>query len=120
MAWALLLAAARRVTESERWLRAGQWKGMRFGEPLGRDVHHATLGILGMGRIGRAVARRARGFAVYAAIRSLGRDGIRAMIEGCCAQARALAEGIGALPDAGVSREHPPDGGGDANGVPGL
>ena len=62
MAWALLLAAARRVTESERWLRAGHWKGVRFAEPLGRDVHHATLGILGMGRIGRAVARRARGF----------------------------------------------------------
>jgi len=62
MAWALLLAAARRVTESERWLRAGNWKGLRFSEPLGRDVHHATLGILGMGRIGRAVARRARGF----------------------------------------------------------
>jgi gluconate 2-dehydrogenase len=62
MAWALLLAAARRVTESERWLRAGQWKGMPFADRLGRDVHHATLGILGMGRIGRAVARRARGF----------------------------------------------------------
>jgi len=62
MAWALLLAAARRVTESERWLRAGNWKGLRFSGPLGRDVHHTTLGILGMGRIGRAVARRARGF----------------------------------------------------------
>jgi glutamate/tyrosine decarboxylase-like PLP-dependent enzyme len=47
-------------------------------------------------------SRRARGFAVYAAIRSLGRDGIRAMIEGCCAQARALAEGIGALPGAEI------------------
>ena len=62
MTWALLLAAARRVTESERWLRAGHWKGMQFTEMLGRDVHHATLGILGMGRIGRAVARRAGGF----------------------------------------------------------
>ena len=62
MTWALLLAAARRVTESERWLRAGHWKGMPFTGMLGRDVHHATLGILGMGRIGRAVARRAGGF----------------------------------------------------------
>jgi gluconate 2-dehydrogenase len=62
MTWALLLAAARRVTESDRWLRAGQWKGMTFDDRFGFDVHHATLGILGMGRIGRAVAKRASGF----------------------------------------------------------
>jgi gluconate 2-dehydrogenase len=62
MAWALMLAAARRVTEAERWLRAGKWTGMNFGELWGVDVHHATLGILGMGRIGRAIAKRASGF----------------------------------------------------------
>jgi gluconate 2-dehydrogenase len=62
MTWALLLAAARRIAESDRWLRAGHWKGMTFSDRFGRDVHHATLGILGMGRIGRAVARRAAGF----------------------------------------------------------
>ncbi|HXC38173.1 MAG TPA: D-glycerate dehydrogenase [Burkholderiales bacterium] len=62
MAWALMLAAARRVTEAERWLRAGKWTGMNFGELWGTDVHHATLGILGMGRIGRAIAKRASGF----------------------------------------------------------
>ncbi|MBM3345334.1 MAG: D-glycerate dehydrogenase [Betaproteobacteria bacterium] len=62
MTWALLLAAARRIAESDRWLRAGNWKGMKFSDRFGRDVHHATLGILGMGRIGRAVARRAVGF----------------------------------------------------------
>ena len=62
MTWALLLAAARRIAESDRWLRAGHWKGMQFSDRFGRDVHHATLGILGMGRIGRAVARRAAGF----------------------------------------------------------
>lgn len=62
MTWALLLAAARRIAESDRWLRAGSWKGMKFSDRFGRDVHHATLGILGMGRIGRAVARRAAGF----------------------------------------------------------
>lgn len=62
MTWALLLDAARRVTESDRWLRSGHWKGMTFEDRFGLDVHHSTLGILGMGRIGRAVARRAAGF----------------------------------------------------------
>lgn len=60
--WALLLATARRVTESERWLRAGQWKTWRYDSFLGADVHGSTLGIFGMGRIGRALARRAYGF----------------------------------------------------------
>ena len=60
--WTLILATARRVTESERYLRAGEWKGWKLEQFLGTDVHHATLGILGMGRIGQAVARRARGF----------------------------------------------------------
>lgn len=62
-AWALMLAAARRVGAAERWLRAGQWGGgMRFDDWLGVDVHGKTLGILGMGRIGQAIARRAAGF----------------------------------------------------------
>ncbi|TBR38880.1 MULTISPECIES: 2-hydroxyacid dehydrogenase [Dyella] len=62
-AWALMLAAARRVGAAERWLRAGQWSGgMRFDDWLGVDVHGKTLGILGMGRIGQAIARRATGF----------------------------------------------------------
>ncbi len=60
--WALILATARRVTEAEQYLRAGQWTGWKLKQFLGTDVHHATLGILGMGRIGQAVARRARGF----------------------------------------------------------
>ena len=60
--WALILATARRVTEAEAWLRAGHWRGWKLKQFLGSDVHHATLGILGMGRIGQAVARRARGF----------------------------------------------------------
>ena len=62
MAWALLMATARRVTESERWLREGQWNRWAWEQFLGADVHGATLGILGMGRIGSAIARRARGF----------------------------------------------------------
>jgi gluconate 2-dehydrogenase len=60
--WALILATARRLTEAEAWLRAGEWKGWKLKQFLGHDVHGATLGILGMGRIGQAVARRARGF----------------------------------------------------------
>ena len=60
--WALILAAARRVGESERYLRNGQWTGWKLKQFLGTDVHHATLGILGMGRIGQKVARRAQGF----------------------------------------------------------
>jgi lactate dehydrogenase-like 2-hydroxyacid dehydrogenase len=60
--WALILATARRVTEAEQYLRAGNWSGWKLKQFLGMDVHHATLGILGMGRIGQAVARRARGF----------------------------------------------------------
>lgn len=62
LAWALMLAAARRVTEVERYVRGGQWKGWRLKQWLGVDVHHATLGVFGMGRIGQAIARRAAGF----------------------------------------------------------
>jgi gluconate 2-dehydrogenase len=61
-AWALLMAAARRVTESEHWLRAGHWQKWRYDGFLGADLHGATLGILGMGRIGQAIARRSMGF----------------------------------------------------------
>jgi gluconate 2-dehydrogenase len=60
--WALILSTARRVVEADAHLRAGQWKGWYLKQFLGKDVHHATLGILGFGRIGRRVARRALGF----------------------------------------------------------
>ena len=62
LAFALLMAAARRLTEAEAWLRAGHWKAWAFDLFLGQDVHHASVGIVGFGRIGQAVARRARGF----------------------------------------------------------
>jgi glyoxylate/hydroxypyruvate/2-ketogluconate reductase len=60
--WALILSTARRVVESDAHVRAGQWKGWYLKQFLGADVHHATLGILGLGRIGSKVARRAAGF----------------------------------------------------------
>ncbi len=60
--WALILATARRLTEAEAYLRAGKWERWQLKQFLGADVHQATLGIYGMGRIGRAVARRAAGF----------------------------------------------------------
>ncbi|MEX3629324.1 MAG: D-glycerate dehydrogenase [Burkholderia sp.] len=60
--WALMMATARRIAESEHWLRAGQWHKWTFDSFLGRDIHGATLGVIGMGRIGQALARRARGF----------------------------------------------------------
>ena len=56
--FALLLAAARRLGEGERLVRAGQWKRWHYDMLVGPDVHGATLGILGMGRIGQAIARR--------------------------------------------------------------
>ncbi len=62
-AWALMLGAARRMGEAERWLRAGEWKHPAgYLDWMGVDLYGHTLGILGMGRIGQAVARRARGF----------------------------------------------------------
>ncbi len=60
--FALMMAAARRITEAERWLRDGRWDGWAFGNMLGADIHGSTLGILGMGRIGQGIARRASGF----------------------------------------------------------
>lgn len=60
--FALMMTTARRISESERYARAGQWSGWAFDQFAGRDLHHATLGIIGMGRIGSAIARRAAGF----------------------------------------------------------
>ncbi|UNK50209.1 D-glycerate dehydrogenase [Lysobacter sp. S4-A87] len=60
--FALMMAAARRITEGERWLREGQWRQWSFETLLGSDLHGSTLGILGMGRIGQGIARRAAGF----------------------------------------------------------
>lgn len=62
LTWALLMAAARRVVEGDRFTRSGQWKTWEPDFLLGPNVTGATLGIVGLGRIGQAVARRAQGF----------------------------------------------------------
>ncbi len=61
-AFALLMAAARRIVEGADYVRAGRWKTWGPMLLMGQDVHAAVLGIVGLGRIGQAVARRARGF----------------------------------------------------------
>src|SRR6266849_1990982 len=61
-AWALLMAAARRLGEGEQLARSGNWKGWDLDQLVGTDVWGKTLGLVGFGRIGRAVARRASGF----------------------------------------------------------
>jgi glyoxylate reductase len=62
LAFFLVLAAARRTSDAEADLRNGRWQGFRLDRFLGQDVHGRTLGVVGFGRIGRAVARRAEGF----------------------------------------------------------
>jgi glyoxylate reductase len=61
-AWALLMAVARRVVEADTFVRSGHWHSWDYNLLLGSDVHGKTLGVVGFGRIGRAVSRRARGF----------------------------------------------------------
>src|SRR3954468_15265240 len=62
LAFALMLAAARRIVDGDRFVRDGHWVEWKPDLFLGHDVHGATLGIVGYGRIGRALARRAEGF----------------------------------------------------------
>ena len=62
LTWALILAVARRVVEGDQWARSGTWPGWAPTQMLGTDVTGKTLGIIGMGRIGQAVALRAQGF----------------------------------------------------------
>ena len=64
LAFALLLAAARRIAEGHNYIHAGRWKRWTIDLMMGHDVHHRTLGIFGMGRIGQAVARRGAGFSM--------------------------------------------------------
>lgn len=64
LTWALLLAVARRIPEGHALVQCGEWTGWEACQLLGTDVYGKTLGVIGMGRIGRAVARRADGFAM--------------------------------------------------------
>lgn len=64
--WCLILATARGLIGADRTFRSGKWKGWGLMQFLGRDVHRKTLGICGLGRIGKGVARRARGFEMRA------------------------------------------------------
>jgi glyoxylate reductase len=73
LAWALIMAAARRVAEGDRYVRAGRWQTWGPLLLLGTDVHGSTIGIVGFGRIGQAVARRARGFGMRILYHDLGR-----------------------------------------------
>src|SRR6202000_1985894 len=61
-AWGLMIATARRIVESAQWVEQGQWKGTAGSRFFGANVCDKTLGIIGMGRIGQAIARRAIGF----------------------------------------------------------
>lgn len=74
LAFALLLAAARRIVEGHAFVHSGRWKKWAIDLMVGRDVHHRTLGVVGFGRIGQAVARRALGFSM----RVLYHDAVRA------------------------------------------
>src|SRR5215469_12829610 len=64
MAWSILMATARRVVEGDKFTRSGRWKTWEIMGFTGQDIHGATLGVIGMGRIGTAIARRAAGFAM--------------------------------------------------------
>ncbi|MEK9162357.1 MAG: D-glycerate dehydrogenase [Chloroflexota bacterium] len=68
--WALLMSAARRIVESDNYTRDGKWKTWMPTLLLGPDVYGATLGIIGLGRIGQAVAKRAKGFDMRVIYRS--------------------------------------------------
>jgi glyoxylate reductase len=94
VAFGLIIAASRRFGEAERDLRAGRWHGWSITQYLGRDVHGATLGLVGYGRIGRAVARRAAGFdmrVLHHARRDTGEPGYVASLAELLAEADVLS-----------------------------
>jgi glyoxylate reductase len=94
LAFLLLLAASRRSSDAEAALRNGEWSGFRIDAFLGVDVHGATLGIVGLGRIGEAMARRASGFGMnvlHHARRDTGREGYVADLDDLLARVDAVS-----------------------------
>jgi glyoxylate reductase len=94
LAFLLLLAAARRSSDAEATLRNGEWHGFRIDAFLGVDVHGATLGIVGFGRIGQAMARRASGFGMNVLHHSrhdTGREGYVANLDDLLARVDAVS-----------------------------
>lgn len=88
--FALLMATARRVTESEHYLRAGKWTSWRYDMFAGAEVHGSTLGIIGMGRIGQAIAKRgALGFGMKVVYHN--RSKLASELESAC-QARWVSK----------------------------
>lgn len=86
-AWALMLAAARRVKDADQFVRSGQWQGFAYNLMLGTDLYRSTLGIVGMGRIGQAIARRAAGFGMRVLYDN--RSRLSPEIEAACTAERA-------------------------------
>jgi glyoxylate reductase len=94
VAFGLVIAASRLFGEAERDLRAGRWQGWGITQYLGNDVHGATLGVVGFGRIGRAMARRAAGFGMrvlHNARRDTGEPGYLASLDELLAEADAVS-----------------------------
>jgi len=94
VAFGLIIAASRLFGEAERDLRAGRWQGWAVTQYLGREVHGATLGVVGFGRIGRAVARRAAGFGMrvlHHARKDTGEPGYLASLDELLAEADVVS-----------------------------
>jgi len=102
VAFLLLLAAARRASDAEADLRQGRWTGFGMGNFLGTDVHGRTLGLVGYGRIGRAVARRAEGFGMvvlHHTRRDTGVDGWMANLDDLLARVDAVSLHVPLTPE---------------------
>jgi glyoxylate reductase len=94
LAFALILAASRLMSDAEADLRTGRWRGWGITQYLGRDVHGATLGLVGYGRIARAVARRAHGFGMrvlHHARHDTGVEGYTADLDAMLAEADVVS-----------------------------
>jgi gluconate 2-dehydrogenase len=91
-AWGVMIAMARKIVEAERWLREGNWTGSTGSRWFGTDVFGKTLGIIGMGRIGQAIARRAVGFGMKTLYHN--RHRLDVSLEEECRASYATKEGL--------------------------